>query len=216
MKKIEDLKRLTDSGLVAVIRRPKREDIRPIAEALVAGGVGALEITLDTEGALEAITELKRDLGDKVLVGAGTVIDKESAKRAIEHGSDFIFSPIYDVEMIQLTVRYGKISIPGVMTPTEILKAYEAGADILKIFPGGTLGASYIKDLQGPMAHIPIMPTGGVNLENVQDFINNGAVAVGVGGSLLDKNIIADKRWDDLRALAQAFTDKIQEAKGVK
>ncbi|WP_252502080.1 bifunctional 4-hydroxy-2-oxoglutarate aldolase/2-dehydro-3-deoxy-phosphogluconate aldolase [Sporosarcina sp. Marseille-Q4943] len=213
MKKWEDLLRLKESGLVAVIRRPQQSQIHLIAEALVYGGVGALEITVDTPHAFNMIKSLKETFKDRVLVGAGTVLDAESAKTAIDAGSDFIFSPCFDVKTIQITNRYGKISIPGVMTPTEIVHAYSAGADILKIFPGDTLGANYIKDLQGPLGHIPMMPAGGVSLDNVESFIKNGAVAVGVGGTLVDRKAIAEERYDELTKTAKQFIMKIQQAR---
>lgn len=213
MKKWEDLIRLKESGLIAVIRRPKKSQIHYIAEALVEGGTGALEITLDTPGALEMIRELKEKFNDRVLVGAGTVLDAVSAKSAIDAGSDFIFCPSFDVETIQMTNRYGKISIPGVMTPTEIVQAYSAGADLLKIFPGAALGENYIKDLQGPLGHIPMMPTGGVNLDNVETFIKNGAVAVGAGGSLVDAKAIAEERYEVLTEISKEFIKRIQNAR---
>lgn len=213
MKKWENLLRLKESGLIAVIRRPKQSQIHEIAEALVTGGVGALEITLDTPGALAIINSLKETFKDKVLVGAGTVLDAESAKGAIDAGSDFIFSPTFDIGTIQMTNRYGRISIPGVMTPTEIVQAYSAGADLLKVFPGGTLGVNYMKDLQGPLGHIPMMPTGGVSLDNVEQFIRNGAVAVGAGGSLVDEKAIDEERYDVLVQIAQEFVGKIQKAR---
>ena len=128
------------------------------------------------------------------MLGRVTVLDAESAKNAIDAGSDFIFSPTFDIKTIQMTNRYGRISIPGVMTPTEILEAYSAGADLLKVFPGGALRVNYLKDLQGPLGHIPMMPTGGVSLDNVEQFIKNGAVAVGAGGSLVDEKAIAEER----------------------
>lgn len=213
MKKWENLIRLKESGLIAVIRRPKKSQIHYIAEALVEGGTGALEITLDTPGALEMIRELKEKFNDRVLVGAGTVLDAVSAKSAIDAGSDFIFCPSFDVETIQMTNRYGKISIPGVMTPTEIVQAYSAGADLLKIFPGAALGENYIKDLQGPLGHIPMMPTGGVNLDNVETFIKNGAVAVGAGGSLVDVKAIAEERYEVLTEISKEFIKRIQNAR---
>ena len=216
MKKWEDLIRLKESGLIAVIRRPKKSQIHYIAEALVEGGTGALEITLDTPGALEMIKELKEKFNDRVLVGAGTVLDAVSAKSAIDAGSDFIFCPSFDVETIQMTNRYGKISIPGVMTPTEIVKAYSAGADLLKIFPGAALGENYIKDLQGPLGHIPMMPTGGVSLDNVETFIKNGAVAVGAGGSLVDSKAVAEERYEVLTETSKEFIRRIQNARSKK
>jgi 2-dehydro-3-deoxyphosphogluconate aldolase / (4S)-4-hydroxy-2-oxoglutarate aldolase len=214
MKKIENIQRLIDSGLVAVVRRPPQEKIGAIAEALVNGGVGALEITVDTPGAFEMIHQLKQKYEGKVLVGAGTVLDAETAKRAIEAGADFIFSPIFDLETIQMTNRYGKISIPGVLTPTEIVQAYQAGADILKVFPADALGKDYIKNLQGPLGHIPMMPTGGVSIDNVEYFIKSGAVAVGVGGTLLDKKAIEANQFEILTEKAKQFSEAIQRARG--
>ncbi|MDF0727306.1 bifunctional 4-hydroxy-2-oxoglutarate aldolase/2-dehydro-3-deoxy-phosphogluconate aldolase [Cytobacillus sp. S13-E01] len=213
MKKWEDLIRLKESGLVAVIRKPKQSQIHSIAQALVNGGVGALEITVDTPGSIEMIKSLKETFNDKVLVGAGTVLDAVTAKSAIDVGADFIFSPIFDLETIQITNRYGRISIPGVMTPTEVVQAYSAGADLLKVFPGDSLGIDYIKNLRGPLPHIPMMPTGGVSLDNVEAFIKSGAIAVGAGGTLLDKKAIEEERYDVLTQIAREFIKKIQKAR---
>ncbi|TCP30966.1 2-keto-3-deoxy-phosphogluconate aldolase [Scopulibacillus darangshiensis] len=215
MNKWDKLQQLKDSGLVAVIRRPKQDHIYNLAQALVDGGVGALEITVDTPDVFDMIVNLKGIFGDQVLVGAGTVLDAETAKQAITVGSDFIFSPIVDIETIQLTNSYGKISIPGVMTPTEIVTAYKAGADLLKVFPGNSLGVNYIKELQGPLGHIPMMPTGGVTLENVAQFIKNGAVAVGVGGSLVNKEVIEAGRYEELTEIAGKFIHLIKESRSI-
>jgi 2-dehydro-3-deoxyphosphogluconate aldolase/(4S)-4-hydroxy-2-oxoglutarate aldolase len=213
MEKLRNLKRLTDSGLVAVIRRPKAEQIAFIAEALVNGGVGALEITVDTPGVFRMIEQLKQEFGQRVLVGAGTVLDAATAKTAIEAGSDFIFSPTLDEKTIEMTIRYGKISIPGVMTPTEIVKAYQAGADILKVFPASSLGPNYFRELRGPLGHIPAMPTGGVSLDNVEQFIKNGAVAVGVGGTLINKEALEAGRFDVIEDTARKFVRLIEKAR---
>ena len=213
VKKWEMLNQLIESGLVAVIRRPKPEYIEHIVDALVSGGVGALEITVDTTDAYHFIQKIKRKFGHLALVGAGTVLDEQTAKVAIDADADFIFSPVFDVKTVQLTNRYGKISIPGVMTPTEIVQAYQAGADIIKVFPASALGVNYFRELRGPLGHIPMMPTGGVNLENVGDYIRNGAVAVGVGGNLLDKEAIEQGRYDVLFQTAQEFAGAIRKAK---
>jgi len=213
MKKQENLTRLMDSGLVAVIRRPDVQKVMCIAEALVDGGAGALEITADTPGVFEIIEQIKREYSDRILIGAGTVLDAITAKTAIQAGADFIFSPNFDVETIQLTNQYGRISIPGCMTPTEIVNAYQSGADLIKVFPGRALGVDYIKELQGPLGHIPMMPTGGVTLENAGTFIQNGAVAVGVGGSLVDRKAIQEGNFETLKNKAIAFNQVIQDAK---
>ncbi|MBU5671721.1 bifunctional 4-hydroxy-2-oxoglutarate aldolase/2-dehydro-3-deoxy-phosphogluconate aldolase [Paenibacillus sp. MSJ-6] len=202
------------SGIVAVVRRPPGDKVQLITDALVAGGVEALEITVDSEGVFELIPMLKEKYGNQVLVGAGTVMNANVAEKALQAGADFIFSPILDEATIKMTNRYGRISIPGVMTPTEIAKGYEWGADVLKIFPGATLGAGYIKEVSAPLAGIPMMPTGGVTLENVAEFIRAGAVAVGLGSSLLNKAAIAEERYDDITELARRFKAAITSARG--
>lgn len=214
MTKQEQLDKLMSSGIVAVVRRPPSEKVQLITDALVAGGVEALEITVDSEGVFELIPLLKEKYGKQVLVGAGTVMNAGVAEKALQAGADFIFSPILDEATIKVTNRYGRISIPGVMTPTEIAKGYEWGADILKIFPGATLGASYIKEVSAPLAGIPMMPTGGVTLHNVAEFIRAGAVAVGLGSSLLDKAAIAEGRYEDITELARKYKAAITDARG--
>ncbi|GIO43376.1 bifunctional 4-hydroxy-2-oxoglutarate aldolase/2-dehydro-3-deoxy-phosphogluconate aldolase [Paenibacillus apis] len=214
MTKQEQLDKLMNSGIVAVVRRPPSDKVQLITDALVAGGVEALEITVDSEGVFELIPLLKEKYGGQVLVGAGTVMNASVAEKALQAGADFIFSPILDEATIKITNRYGRISIPGVMTPTEIAKGYEWGADVLKIFPGATLGASYIKEVSAPLAGIPMMPTGGVTLDNVAEFIHAGAVAVGLGSSLLNKAAIAEERYDDITELARRFKAAITRARG--
>lgn len=214
MTKQEQLDKLMSSGIVAVVRRPPSEKVQLITDALVAGGVEALEITVDSEGVFELIPLLKEKYGKQVLVGAGTVMNASVAEKALQAGADFIFSPILDEATIKITNRYGRISIPGVMTPTEIAKGYEWGADVLKIFPGATLGASYIKEVSAPLAGIPMMPTGGVTLHNVAEFIRAGAVAVGLGSSLLDKAAIAEERYEDITELARKYKAAIADARG--
>ncbi|RUT44692.1 bifunctional 4-hydroxy-2-oxoglutarate aldolase/2-dehydro-3-deoxy-phosphogluconate aldolase [Paenibacillus anaericanus] len=213
MKKYEKLQLLKDSGVIAVVRRPPFDQAVLITDALVAGGVQALEITVDTDRAFELITLLKDRYKDRVLVGAGTVLNAEVAMTAIEAGADFIFSPILDEETVKVTIRSNCISIPGVMTPTEIVTGYQYGADMLKIFPGSSLGVNYIKELSAPLGHIPMMPTGGVTLENVGQFIKAGAVAVGLGGSLIDKKAVEEEQYDVITSRAQQFIKEIQKAR---
>lgn len=213
MNKKEQLQQLKDSGIVAVIRKPSYNKVIQITDALVTGGVGALEITVDTDRAYEIIAQLKVRYAGKALVGAGTVLDKEIAKTAIEAGADFIFSPILDEATIRLTNQNGRISIPGVMTPTEIVKGHQYGADVLKIFPGSSLGVNYIRELSAPLGHIPMMPTGGVTLDNVGPFIRAGAVAVGIGSSLTDKRAIEEERYNALTDLARQFRLEIKRAR---
>lgn len=213
MNKKEKLRLLKDSGVVAVVRRPPYEKAVRITDALVAGGVKALEITVDSDRAFELISLLNERYGEEVLVGAGTVLDAETAEKAIEAGAQFIFSPILDEETIKATIHHDVISIPGVMTPTEIVKGYRLGADLLKIFPGSSLGVNYIKELSAPLGHIPMMPTGGVTLDNVAQFIGAGAVAVGLGSSLLDKKAMEEERYVDITKRAEQFIQAIHQAR---
>jgi len=213
MNKSVQLEVLTASGIVAVIRRPLREHVDGIAAALADGGVGALEITVDTPDVYEIIGQLKDKYGARLLVGAGTVLDLAAAEQSIDAGADFIFSPSLNTKVVELTVKRGRISIPGVMTPTEIVTAFEAGADVLKIFPGGTLGPGYLKELQGPLGHIPVMPTGGVNLGNAAAFIRNGAVALGLGGALINQKAVEERNYAALTATALQFGQEIKAAR---
>ncbi|MFQ3545990.1 bifunctional 4-hydroxy-2-oxoglutarate aldolase/2-dehydro-3-deoxy-phosphogluconate aldolase [Halobacillus rhizosphaerae] len=216
MNKAMKLNRLEEGGVIAVIRKIRKEDVVPLADALVEGGVTTLEITVDSEQAYLMIEQVKERLGSKALVGAGTVLDGVTARMALQAGADFIFSPNYNKELIQVTNRYGAISIPGVMTPSEMVDAYQEGADAVKIFPASVLGPGYIKDLQGPLGQIPMIPTGGVSIENAGDYITNGAVAVGAGGSLVDKELIRNQDFDGITQLARQFTQAVQQARGEK
>ncbi|MGG1399243.1 bifunctional 4-hydroxy-2-oxoglutarate aldolase/2-dehydro-3-deoxy-phosphogluconate aldolase [Bacillus salipaludis] len=182
---VEEIK---NRAVVAVIRGATLQTIVPIAEALKNGGVTALEITMETPNALSIIEKVGNEFGDEVLVGAGTVLDPATARAAILAGSKFIFSPIVNNETIKMTKRYGIISVPGAFTPTEIQTAFENGADLVKLFPAGCLGPDYLKNISGPLPHIPLMPTGGIHLENVKEFFKAGAVAVGIGSTLINPN----------------------------
>lgn len=213
MDKESRIEQLIASGLVAVIRRPEPEHVAGIAEALAAGGVGALEITADTPEVNRLIAELKAKYGERLLVGAGTVLEAAQAERAIAAGADFIFSPNLNEHIVELTVNAGRIAIPGVMTPTEIVRAHEAGADLLKLFPGGSLGASYIKELQGPLGHLRMMPTGGVTLGNAGSYIAAGAVALGLGSALVDRQAAARGEYGKLTETAHRFAEEVDKAR---
>jgi len=182
------IEKINKQKIVAVIRSVKDKDIDSIASALLAGGVSILEITAESPNFISSIKRVKEVFGDKITVGAGTVLDPETANFAIKAGAQFIFSPTVNLETIKMTKRYGVVSIPGAMTPTEVINAYEQGADIVKIFPANVLGPAYLKDIHGPLPHIPLMPTGGINSSNIQEYFLNGAVAVGIGGTLVNAN----------------------------
>lgn len=178
------LSQIKEQKVIAIIRGYNPEEAVSIAGALKAGGIRLVEITLNSPQAIKAIEAVSEDVGDEMLIGAGTVLDPESARAALLAGARFILSPTVHEETIKLTKRYGAISIPGAFTPTEILTAYESGGDIIKVFPG-TMGPGYIKDIHGPLPHIPLLPTGGVGLENLHEFLQAGAVGAGIGGSLV-------------------------------
>lgn len=199
------LRFIYDNKLVAVIRGASPSNIVDVASALRGGGINILEITAETPGFLSMIEQVAGAFDD-ILVGAGTVLDPETARVAILSGAKFIISPIVNPETIKLTKRYNVVSISGAMTPTEILTAYESGADIIKVFPANILGPSYLKDVHGPLPHIPLMPTGGVNLANVREYFKNGAVAVGLGSSLVNlKQGVTQSRLKEMRELAAKF-----------
>ncbi|AZB41964.1 bifunctional 4-hydroxy-2-oxoglutarate aldolase/2-dehydro-3-deoxy-phosphogluconate aldolase [Bacillus sp. FJAT-42376] len=183
---------IQESGIVAVIRGANPETIIPIAHALKDGGVTALEITMENPKAVRVIERLSGEFHEEVLVGAGTVLDPETARTAIMAGAKFIFSPTVNLDTIRMAKRYGVISVPGAMTPTEILAAYEAGADLVKVFPANVLGPEFLKAVAGPLPHIPLMPTGGIGLDNMEAFLKAGAAAVGAGSTLVSGSMEAD------------------------
>ncbi|WP_134699632.1 bifunctional 4-hydroxy-2-oxoglutarate aldolase/2-dehydro-3-deoxy-phosphogluconate aldolase [Ammoniphilus sp. YIM 78166] len=212
-EKLVNLQKLLESGVVAVIRKVPLESMEQVGLALVEGGVTALEITVDHPDSFAAIQTLSRTLKGRAIVGAGTVLDSESARLAIQQGAEFVFSPSLHPDVIRTALRYGKIVVPGVMTPTEMIQAMELGADMVKVFPATGLGVKYIKDVKGPFAHIPIIPTGGVNLENVASFIDAGVVAVGVGGNLVNAKAIAAGDFASITETAKQYVQAIQEAR---
>lgn len=208
------LDQIKENGIVAVIRGATTENIADIARALKNGGVKTLEITVETPKVLSMIEQVSDEFGDEVIVGVGTVLDPETARAAIMAGAKFIFSPTVNRETIKMAKRYGVISIPGALTPTEILTAYENGADLIKVFPANVFGPRYIKDIHGPLPHIPLMPTGGLDVDNVGDYIKAGAVAAGVGSSLVDtKKTMSRDYLIGLENKAAQFVQAVKEAR---
>lgn len=199
---------LKEPGIIAVVRRIESAKTLHAVEAIIKGGITNIEITIDSEDALILIEKAKKEFGKDVTIGAGTILEEASAQDAIQAGAEFIFAPTLNQKVIQVAKNHEKIVIPGVMTPTEIYQAYEYGADAVKIFPASVLGSQYLKDIKGPLGHIPIVPTGGISLDNITDFLNEGAIAVGVGGTLMDKQYIKDSNWEALTSLARQFTEK--------
>lgn len=207
------LNKLLESGVIAILRQLPEDKLEQTAESLVSGGVTALEVTVQSPSAFAMIQTLASKLKGRAVVGAGTVLDSETARLAINSGAEFILSPSLHQDVIRTTLRYGKVSIPGVATPTEMVKAMEWGADMVKLFPAGSLGVQYLKDVRGPLPHIPVVPTGGINLDNVASFFEVGAVAVGVGGSLVDMNLINNRQFDEITSRASRFVDAIRGAR---
>lgn len=213
-EKLNLFNRLTENGVVAVIRNIPKEKVSKVAESLIAGGVNALEVTLDGEDAFQVIERLGSEFRDQAIIGAGTVLDGVSAELALRSGAEFIVSPVLKEDVIQTTLRHGKISIPGAITPTEMLTAIELGAHIVKVFPASVGGPDFIKNVRGPLPQIPIIPTGGINLENAADFIKAGAVAIGAGGNLVDHQVIAEENYAQLTNMAQKYVEIVKKARG--
>jgi 2-dehydro-3-deoxyphosphogluconate aldolase/(4S)-4-hydroxy-2-oxoglutarate aldolase len=215
-QKSEVSARLVEPGLIAVIRISRSEDVLPICEALLEGGIHALEITLTVPNALKAITSARERFGAKIVLGAGTVISAQMCRDAIAAGAEFIVSPIMRPEIVTSAHAMDRPVMLGAYTPTEAQAAHEAGADFVKIFPADRLGASYIKALLGPLPHLRVVPTGGVDLETAPEFIRAGCVALGVGSSLLKPELIKTGAWKDLSRLAKAYIDVVKKARGVQ
>jgi 2-dehydro-3-deoxyphosphogluconate aldolase/(4S)-4-hydroxy-2-oxoglutarate aldolase len=206
---------IIEHKLVAIIRGARPDEMLRIADALYEGGIRTLEVTLNSPGALEVIERVAAHAGDKMLVGAGTVLDAETARAALIAGAQFIVSPTLDIKTIGMTKKYGALSVPGAMTPTEILAAYSAGADVIKVFPASAVGPSFFREMAGPLPHIPLMPTGGVNLENIAAYAQAGAKAFGLGSSLTDtKNAMTEASLKALTQKAKDFFKSISETNG--
>ena len=206
LRKSKILKKITDIGIVAVVRSETIEEGIRISKACVEGGIPAIEVTYTVPGATEVIKALKEQFtSDKLVIGAGTVLDAATARIAILAGSEFIVSPAFDEETAKLCNLYQVPYMPGCMTITEITKAMQYGADIVKLFPGSAFGPSFVKAVKAPLPQANIMPTGGVSLENIDEWFKNGVVAVGAGGKL------ASVSSEDIIATAKAFVEKIKE-----
>ncbi|MBP7247830.1 MAG: bifunctional 4-hydroxy-2-oxoglutarate aldolase/2-dehydro-3-deoxy-phosphogluconate aldolase [Negativicutes bacterium] len=211
--KLKTLKKITDVGVVAVVRAESAEQAIKIAEACREGGIPAIEITFTVPYADEVIRELSKAYKNgEMIVGAGTVLDSETARIAILAGAQYIVSPCLDEETIKLCNRYQIPVMPGCVTIKEMVTAMELGADIIKVFPGELVGPSYIKAVKGPLPQAPLMPTGGVSLENAAEWIKNGCVAVGVGGSLTAGAKTGD--YEAVTEMAKKFVAAVQKARG--
>jgi len=214
MNKSEVIQRIKDVGLVPVVRAASADEAMRAVEAIKEGGVSVLEITMTVPGALGAIAEVAKRFGDEVVVGAGTVLDAETARACILAGARFIVSPSLNLETIACCRRYGIGVLPGALTPTEVVQAWTAGADFVKVFPAGALGgASYLKALKAPLPQIDLVPTGGVSLKTAADFIKAGASALGVGTDLVDVKALREGKASVITERARQYVDIVREAR---
>jgi len=213
MGKSLQLQRVLDVGIVAVLRSPDGEQLVEVVRALAEGGITVLEITFSVPNALEVIRQVRSTLGDQVLLGAGTVLDPETARAALLAGAEFIVAPTVNLEVIKLCRRYDKLVMPGAFTPTEILNAWEAGADIVKVFPADAGGPNYLRALRGPLPQIRLMPTGGVDLQTAAAFLTAGACCLGVGSQLVEPAAITRRDFDRIRDLARQYVAVVQRAR---
>ena len=205
------LNRLLASGIVAVIRAKSGELLVDVAEALLAGGVDAIEVTFTVPKAAEVIEKVADKLGDRILLGAGTILDTQTAQVAITAGAQYLVSPTLNLDVIRYCKRHGKLALPGALTPTEVVTAWEAGADVVKIFPSDVGGAKYLKALKAPLPQIRMMPTGGVTLETATDFLKAGACALGVGGNLVEQAALERRDFARMTSLAQQFVEIVRQ-----
>ncbi len=214
MSKLATIQRLLTPGIIAILRSPTGAKLGDAAKALVAGGVTAIEVTMTTPGALTIIRDMKRALGDSAVVGAGTVLDSETARSALFAGAEYLVTPVVSIEVIQSALRYGVPIMSGAMTPTEALAAHQAGADFIKIFPAEQLGAGYIKALKGPLPMLQVIPMGGVTPENLGHYMDAGACAVGAGGHLVSSESIENGDWSKVTKLAGKYVAAMKKVRG--
>jgi len=214
MSKEDYLRQILDGGIVAVVRSPDDARLVEVARALVDGGVRAVEITLTVPDALDVVRQVRQALGDRILLGVGTVLDADTARAALLAGAEYIVAPTVNVEVIRLCQRYDKLVMPGAFTPTEILTAWEAGADIVKVFPADVVGPAFFKAMRGPLPQIRLMPTGGVDLTTAAAFLQAGACCLGVGGQLVEPRAVAEGNFDRIRDLARQYVQVVQQTRG--
>jgi 2-dehydro-3-deoxyphosphogluconate aldolase/(4S)-4-hydroxy-2-oxoglutarate aldolase len=214
MDKATKLNLIRETGVVAIMRANSSEQLIAAADAIKAGGVRAIEVTMTTPGALSVIAQATQKYGDEVLFGAGSVLDAETARAAILNGAEFIVAPTLDLGTISLCSRYGIPVMPGCYTPSELLTAWQAGADMVKLFPASVGGPALIKAIRAPLPQLEIVPVGGVNLDTAADFIRSGAAALGVGSSLVNQKLLDSGDMAELTRRAKAFIEQVQLGRG--
>jgi len=214
MNREEIKKRITEIGVLPVVRVSSSHEAKLAVEAVYEGGISVVEITMTVPGAVEIIHELAKARGSDVLIGAGTVLDAAAARRCLGAGAQFVVSPGLDLPTLELVLAEGKVMMPGALSPTEIITAWKAGADFVKVFPCGSVGgAKYIKALKGPLPQIPLVPTGGVNLETAADFVLAGSEALGVGGELVQTAALKAGKPELIVEAARKFVEIVQQAR---
>jgi 2-dehydro-3-deoxyphosphogluconate aldolase/(4S)-4-hydroxy-2-oxoglutarate aldolase len=213
MHRDELLQQVVDAGIVAIVRSSHGEHLVELARALLAGGVRIIELTFTVPDALEVLRQVRAALGESIVLGAGTVLDAPTARAAILAGAEFIVAPTLNLEVIALCRRYGKLAMPGAFSPTEILAAYEAGADLVKVFPAEMLGPAYLKALRAPLPQVRLMPTGGVDLHNLADYFRAGAACVGVGSQLVEPQASQRRDWARISELAGQYVAAVRSAR---
>ncbi len=211
MSKDSDLRRVLDCGIVAVVRSPDGRQLVEVARALADGGVTVVEITMTVPDALDVVRQVRRALGDRLLLGAGTILDAETGRAALLAGAEYLVAPTLNLDVIRLCNRYDKLVMPGAFTPTEILTAWEAGADIVKVFPADVLGPAFFKAVRGPLPQVRLMPTGGVDLNTAADFLRAGACCLGVGSQLVEPKAVAAGDFDRIRDLARQYASVVAD-----
>ncbi len=213
MSRDRTIARILESGIVAVVRSETSEPLLKVAKALAEGGVTAIEVTFTVPGAIEVIRQVSHELGDSIALGAGTVLDPETARAAILAGAEFIVAPTLNHEVIRLCRRYDKAVMPGALTPTEVLSAWESGADVVKVFPADLGGPAYLRALHGPLPQIRLMPTGGVDLTTAEKFLKAGACCLGVGSALVEPRAVAAGDFGRIRDLAAQFCAIVRQCR---
>ena len=210
------LQRLIDTGVIAIIRTDSAEKASGIARAAIEGGVVGVEVTLTTPGAVGLMQRLQEDFADRAVIGAGTVLNARDAKEVLDVGAKFIVSPAFDAQVLQLTLRAGAISIPGAFTPAEILNVSRAGADLIKVFPSTSVGPTYFRDLLRPLPNLKLIATGGVTMNDVEEWIRAGSVLVGVGGDLVRDGAAEKGDWSGISRRAAEFLAAVRRARGAR
>lgn len=213
MSKESQLRQVLDCGIVAVVRSPDSQQLVEVCRALADGGVSVVEITMTVPNALDVVRQVRLALGERLLLGAGTILDPETARAALLAGAEYLVAPTVNLDVIRLCQRYDKLVMPGAFTPTEILTAWEAGADIVKVFPADVVGPVFFKALRGPLPQIRVMPTGGIDLKTAGEFLRAGACCLGIGSQLVEPKAVAERNFDRIRDLARQYVAIVTETR---